>query len=103
MHGVGAPGRKPSCGADFRISRRYEVPFVHDAVYAGLAAGQHFRESVAKIFPWRPRPVDARPSLAHHFLFVSASTPGNFLPSRNSSDAPPPVEMCVILSATLAA
>src|SRR5215467_595918 len=39
----------------------------------------------------------------HSYLFVSASTPGSFLPSRNSSDAPPPVEMCVILSATPAA
>ena len=28
-----------------------------------------------------------------HFFSVSASTPGNFRPSRNSSDAPPPVEM----------
>src|ERR1039458_7326231 len=37
-----------------------------------------------------------------HFLSVSASTPGSFLPSRNSSDAPPPVEICVILSATSA-
>src|SRR6185369_11127885 len=35
-----------------------------------------------------------------YFLSVSASTPGSFLPSRNSSYAPPPVEMCVILSAT---
>src|SRR4051812_16442383 len=34
------------------------------------------------------------------YLLVSASTPGSFLPSRNSSEAPPPVEMCVILSAT---
>src|SRR5579859_2119727 len=39
----------------------------------------------------------------HAHLSVSASTPGSFLPSRNSSDAPPPVEICVILSATLAA
>src|SRR5258706_6571815 len=38
-----------------------------------------------------------------YFLSVSASTPGSFLPSRNSSEAPPPVEMCVILSATPAA
>src|ERR1039457_1521340 len=37
-----------------------------------------------------------------YFLSVSASTPGSFLPSRNSSDAPPPVEICVILSATSA-
>src|SRR5271165_1140811 len=40
---------------------------------------------------------------ANHFLSVSASTPGSFFPSRNSSDAPPPVEMCEILSATPAA
>src|SRR3977135_842608 len=33
-------------------------------------------------------------------LLVRASTPGSFLPSRNSSEAPPPVEMWVILSAT---
>src|SRR6476620_7898468 len=33
------------------------------------------------------------------YLSVSASTPGSFLPSRNSSEAPPPVEMCVISSA----
>src|ERR1700732_2628534 len=38
-----------------------------------------------------------------YFLSVSASTPGSFFPSRNSSDAPPPVEMWVILSATPAA
>src|SRR3954454_24777975 len=38
-----------------------------------------------------------------YFLSVSASTPGSFLPSRNSSEAPPPVEICVILSATPAA
>src|SRR5204863_7379221 len=34
------------------------------------------------------------------YLSVSASTPGNFLPSKNSSEAPPPVEIRVILSAT---
>ena len=34
------------------------------------------------------------PAIAHfYFLSVSASTPGSFLPSRNSSEAPPPVEM----------
>src|SRR5262245_22680577 len=30
----------------------------------------------------------------------SALTPGNSRPPRNSNDAPPPVEMCVIFSAT---
>src|SRR5215469_3057633 len=34
------------------------------------------------------------------YLSVSASTPGSFLPSRNSRLAPPPVEMWVIWSAT---
>src|ERR1039458_4687497 len=34
------------------------------------------------------------------YLSVSASTPGSFLPSKNSSEAPPPVEMWVIWSAT---
>src|SRR5207253_4061182 len=33
-------------------------------------------------------------------LVVRASTPGSLRPPRNSRDAPPPVEMCEILSAT---
>src|SRR5216684_8911879 len=36
-------------------------------------------------------------------LLVRASTPGSLRPPRNSSDAPPPVEMWEILSATPAA
>src|SRR5437764_263763 len=32
-------------------------------------------------------------------LSVSAATPGSVRPPRNSSDAPPPVEMCVMRSA----
>src|ERR1700682_445283 len=44
-----------------------------------------------------------KPKSQRFYLFVNASTPGSFLPSRNSSDAPPPVEMWVILSATPAA
>src|SRR6202049_4819587 len=31
---------------------------------------------------------------------VNAATPGSSIPARNSSDAPPPVEICEILSAT---
>ena len=34
------------------------------------------------------------------YLSVSAATPGSTLPPRNSSDAPPPVEMCDTRSAT---
>jgi hypothetical protein len=36
----------------------------------------------------------------HAMQMVNASTPGSFLPSRNSRLAPPPVEMWVIWSAT---
>ena len=32
-------------------------------------------------------------------MFDIASTPGKTLPSKNSKDAPPPVEICVNLSA----
>ena len=32
--------------------------------------------------------------------YPNAATPGKIRPPRNSSDAPPPVEMCVILSVT---
>src|SRR5229473_6535327 len=34
------------------------------------------------------------------YLFVRTSTPGSLRPPRNSSEAPPPVEMCEILPAT---
>src|SRR5262249_19379704 len=36
---------------------------------------------------------------AYPALSVSAATPGSVRPPRNSSDAPPPVEMCVMRSA----
>src|SRR5579862_7504764 len=36
----------------------------------------------------------------HGYLSVKAATPGNSIPARNSNDAPPPVEICEILSAT---
>src|SRR5205823_8117896 len=44
-------------------------------------------------------PIGGDNFLAHHSLSVSAATPGSSLPSSNSSDAPPPVEMQVIFSA----
>jgi hypothetical protein len=34
-----------------------------------------------------------------HYLFWIASMPGNTLPSKNFIEAPPPVDMCVNLSA----
>src|ERR1700728_4168158 len=39
------------------------------------------------------------PLQPHHFS-GSAATPGSSIPARNSSDAPPPVEICEIRSAT---
>src|ERR1039458_3825784 len=51
-----------------------------------------------KVACWRPF-CDAGLD-RQHYLSVRASTPGSFLPSRNSRLAPPPVEMWVILSAT---
>src|SRR5204862_2178503 len=45
-------------------------------------------------------PISGDNLLAHYFLSVNAATPGNSLPSSNSREAPPPVEMNVILSAS---
>src|SRR6266705_150991 len=45
-------------------------------------------------------PIGSDDLLAHYFLSVNAATPGSSLPSSNSSDAPPPVEMNVILPAS---
>src|SRR5580693_9129893 len=39
------------------------------------------------------------PLQPHHFS-GSAATPGSSMPARNSSDAPPPVEICEIWSPT---
>src|SRR5258708_20677912 len=66
---------------------------VHDRISGFIrdVANDQIERSVAD-------PISLTGGLVH--LSVSASTPGSFLPSKNSSDAPPPVEMCVILSAT---
>src|SRR2546429_3439823 len=47
-----------------------------------------------------PIPGNRNTAFSGAHRFVSASTPGSFRPPRNSSDAPPPVEICEILSAT---
>src|ERR1700682_1814144 len=39
-------------------------------------------------------------ALSGSYFLLRAATPGNSTPPRNTSDAPPPVEMCEILSAT---
>lgn len=38
-------------------------------------------------------------SLTNYYLLSTLSTPGNSLPSKYSSDAPPPVEICENFSA----
>ena len=47
--------------------------------------------------------LPARRGSARHRSFSSAAKPGSVLPSRNSSDAPPPVETCVTASSLLGA
>src|SRR4029077_20171208 len=46
------------------------------------------------------QPARRRPRNIHHARASSAATAGSFMPSRNSRNAPPPVEMYEILSAT---
>jgi hypothetical protein len=42
----------------------------------------------------------SHPGLFRTYLSGSAATPGNSIPAKNSNDAPPPVEICEILSDT---
>ena len=44
-------------------------------------------------------PTFYKNSLAIYYLSNKHSIPGNFLPCKNSNEAPPPVDICVILSA----
>src|SRR5262245_11687004 len=64
-------------------------------------------QSVKKNARFGPRlkhfPVASDDRSSHGFigyLFVNASTPGSFWPDRNSRDAPPPVDICVIFDST---
>src|SRR5207253_8148377 len=58
--------------------------------------GAHERAGIGR--PVVHLPVRGEDRLEHQPALVSrAATPGSTLPSRNSSDAPPPVETCVTL------
>ncbi len=46
-------------------------------------------------------PVSSNNCFSHSYLLVSAAIPGRFFPSMNSRLAPPPVDICVILSSRL--
>src|ERR1700689_1530456 len=81
----------------FRLASVYL--FCRDGPAMKIASGQHHTECDFQLV----RLVSAPKTLLPHrrcYLSVSASTPGSFLPSRNSRLAPPPVEICVIWSAT---
>src|SRR5207247_7406798 len=59
------------------------------------------REKCAEVLPglgWPDVHLPVRGEDERSHLSSSAATPGNSFPSRNSSDAPPPVETCVSLS-----
>ena len=63
---------------------------------APLAQGSRGSRSICLAGSREVRSI--RLSSSYSFSF-SAAMPGSSLPSRNSKDAPPPVEICVILSA----
>src|SRR6266568_1770638 len=70
---------------------RLRERFVHFPI-AGDYAASHVKTS------GKTKDLSTEKKGAH--LLVRASTPGSLRPLRNSMDAPPPVEMCEILSAT---
>src|ERR1700722_9625605 len=105
---LGKNGRAPgvmNCPIDPAATQEIGVRCIHNRV------GGFFREIGGTMNLNRFAPVEHESrggvlrggAQSFHFLSVSASTPGSFFPSRNSSEAPPPVEICVILSATPAA
>src|SRR6185369_2928900 len=68
--------------------------------WAPCRGGTVRHESISTAHPGKHFPQsDLRDSQAFYF-WVNAATPGSSTPPRNSSDAPPPVEMWEILSAT---
>src|SRR5581483_2912110 len=96
----GGPAGTMNGAIDTAPAKQGRVGCVHDSVsgFLGDITGTMELDRLAAI------QKQAHCEIARHdrgqCLSVRASTPGNFLPSRNSSDAPPPVEMCVTWSAT---
>ena len=72
---------RPSCSLGFAQLRHR-----HDPEFASMV-------SSSKNHAHQPR-------LLHQIWPIKAATPGNVFPSIISNEAPPPVEMCEILSAT---
>src|SRR4029077_20849664 len=86
-------------GGATTISQRFA------AATRGLNAAKKSRASCCVLYIFQfpaitgLRMWDTSPAI-QEALSVSASTPGSFLPAKNSNDAPPPVEMCETLPAS---
>ncbi|OUP48304.1 hypothetical protein B5F19_16450 [Pseudoflavonifractor sp. An184] len=87
------------------MSSRQAAPGVVGASSVSLASPQ-----AGKLAHFAAPPLPTRPACAglargprscpdRNYLSSRQATPGSSLPSRNSREAPPPVEMWVILSA----
>src|SRR5690348_13610464 len=70
---------------------RFTNGFVHFPI-AGNYGFSHFSSNGTEVRAGRPSDF--------YFFSVSASTPGSFIPERNSRVAPPPVEMWLIWDST---
>ncbi len=106
VNGDRSPRRSAGCDADRRPHGEVE-----------LLQNQRRRQQPmgATSLPWASTPTERRQRRyqsrwSHHggalrtYVYrFSATTPGNASPARNSSDAPPPVDTCEILSDTPAA
>src|ERR1700752_4278884 len=99
---VGGFGRDVRRAVDLNGFAAIEQETDCEGLHVGILEG-HSSQWFVEVWRLRSAVRSPRSPWFFYFLAVSASTPGSFFPSRNSSDAPPPVEMCVILSATLAA
>src|SRR6204780_3762332 len=100
----GRPPRPVNGAIDSASAQKRRIRRIHDRVghlLSNIGGTDEFESSRAVQQDPNCEVLHARIQ-TDHFLSVNASTPGSFLPSRNSSDAPPPVEMWVILSATSA-
>src|ERR1019366_2770168 len=73
-----------------------------NGIHVPEIGNDHFREFAQGFLLRGPdRLVAKQPrQQTDRHLFVSAATPGNSMPDKNASDAPPPVETWLILSAT---
>src|SRR5437016_4223983 len=92
----GATGREGGLGRRFERHRRGEEPY-GAVLVAPVAGPERLQVGPGLDRPDMHLPVGGKEEPSH--ASSSAATPGSGLPSRNSSDAPPPVETWVSLDA----